>query len=299
MRVVAIISIGTYYSAWFPYTVASIYNYVDEIVVGNYGFNIYDPKPDVWIPLDRVSQDINRLDINGKITELKSVDISRLKHPYKVITQKEANEQKINDWYDIRGVSMTHTNEVAVDHGADWIMKIDSDQVCYLDIRRLRRYLSVVRVNGLKFHQYEFIGDIGGKDNYFSKPQPNSPYDDPVFVYKANVNQYYGGGGSPALFLDGGDRIGTDLIHAGHMRNANPIFITDEEKFMHFFYRVWFRLYTNQYGKFCRELDQHAKKTALDMLKYENKQPAEVQPPEVCFYKDPLDYIIEKDAIFN
>jgi hypothetical protein len=292
MKIIGIMSIGTYYSPWFPYTIASIYNVCDTIVVANVGYNINYPNENQWVPLKKVSGEIKRLDINKKIIELNKITSDSLRTKFPVMTQKEADSLHINNWYDMRGVGITAASEKAYSLGAEWILKIDTDQVVYNDIDRLRHFLHVFPGNGVKFHQYEFTGDIGGERNYLSNPKPHTPYNDSVFCYKAMQGQYYGGGGAPEIFLPGQDRLNTDVFHAAHLRMCNPIWISDKEKYEHFFGRAWFQLYTNNYGKFCPELYEHAKKDASHRLNGENK--GEIfNPPEVCLFKDPLDYIVK------
>ncbi|MHB8153775.1 MAG: hypothetical protein ACYDG3_12070 [Bacillati bacterium] len=293
MKLIGIITIGTYYSPWFPYTVSSIYPICDEIVVANYGYDITDPKIDVLVPLDRVSEDIRHLDINRKILELRTCDPNKLRHKFPIITQQEANEKKTNDWYAVKGMGMTHANEIAVNRGATHILKIDTDQVCYKDILRLRDRLDNSTDEGYIFHQYELAGLIGGTETYYSVPKPREPFDDSVFVYRAYPWQWYGGGGSPALGLMFGDRTKISDYHCAHLRSANPVWASEFDQFNHFFQRAWLRLYVNEFSKFCRELDMKAKNTAQDMMEYHNKELADIKAPEVCYYKDPLEYIKE------
>jgi hypothetical protein len=293
MKLTGIVTIGTYYSPWFPYTIASIYPICDEIVVSNYGYDITNPKIDVWVPLDRVTEDIMRLDVNHKIVELRTCDPLRLKHKFPILTQQEANERNTNDWYAVKGMGMTHANEVAVARGATNILKIDTDQVCYKDVFKLKDILHKSTDEGYIFHQYELAGLVGGPETYYSIPKPRESFDDSVFVYKAYAWQWYGGGGSPSLGLIFGDRQKVDDYHCAHLRNANPYWTSEHDQFNHFFQRAWLRLYVNEFSRFCRELDRKAKDTAIDMMKYANKEIADIRAPEVCYYSNPLDYIKE------
>lgn len=290
MKIISIISIGTFWSPWFPYTVASVYNISDEIIIANSGFSMDNPNPKVLVPLERVSTEIKRLDINGKITELKNIDPNKLEHKMELITQYEADHTgraHNDDWCDPRGFGITAANEEANRRNPDWILKIDTDQACFKDVENLRKYLEKPTFTGLTFYQYEFAQDI----YHLSNPGPDSEYNDSVFVYLPVKGQYYGGGMGPCLMLPGQDRTFFPYIHAAHLRYANPTYLTDEEKFQHFYGRKWFSDYTNVIGKFGSELNEYAKLRALETLKNPSVKPANVPPPEVTLLKDPLEYI--------
>jgi hypothetical protein len=290
MKIIGITSIGTFYSPWFPYTIASIYNICDEIVISNIGFNMNNPQPYQLVPLAKVTEEIKRIDVNHKIVELKNFHLDKLSTKLTLMTQKEANDTNAERWFDIRGVGATAANEEAIRRKADWILKTDTDQACYKDLSNLRHFLHVFPANGLKFRQYEFCGDIGGTEFYETVPPPG-PYNDSVFIYKAYPGQYYAGGMAPVLNLPYEDRLSTDVFHAAHLRMCNPIWLTDKEKYEHFYGRAWFRNYTNNYGKFCNELNEQSKKDAYHWLENGHQKLTDIKPPGVCFYKDPLEYI--------
>lgn len=276
---IGITTIGTYYSPWFPHTIASIYNHVDEIIVVNGGYDLNNPQRNVInVPLKRASNDIKHLDINGKIFEVTDHNLDEIYHKAEVTTQFDANRRKKNEgWWDIRGMNMTLAQELAYRLGADWILKIDSDQVCYPDVGRIKDIKK-----GLIFHQYEFVGDVMHLDD----PGPDSPYNDSVFIYKAKPNGFYHGGGSPSIFAD---RIFTDKIHCAHLRYANPTWLSDEEKYEHFFGRAWWRKFTGD-GLWGQDLIDNAERTAKHDLNKPNRE-SDVPPPGVCAYKDPITYI--------
>lgn len=298
MKLVGILSVGSYYSPWTPFTLASIYSVCDLIVVVNGGFDLRDPCPDEWnIPLEKVSQDIAYLDIDEKIIEIKDFTFDDLEHKSMLMTQVKAAKKDMakvgetlvwsGDWYDMRGLGITLANETAVKKGANMILKIDSDQVCYRDVIGLRR-----ETKGLILHQTEFLGDVF----HLAEPPPASPWNDSVFTYPVKKGQYYGGGGAPAIFVE---REPTSKYHCAHLRYANPLFSTIRERFEHFKGRFIFHLFTNEYGVFCEELFERAEKMARDLLKRVGK-PAEVSPPEVCL-EDPLRYIekIKRESEFR
>lgn len=276
---IGITTIGTYYSPWFPYTIASIYNHVDEIVVVNGGFDLSSPKRDVFnIPLKKASNDIKHLDVDNKIFELQSPTLEEIRHKAEVTTQFDANRRKKDEgWWDVRGVNMTLAQESAVELGAKWILKIDSDQVCYAGVGKIKNIKK-----GLIFYQNEFIGDV----MHLADPGPNSPYNDSVFIYEAKPKGFYHGGGSPAVFAD---REFTDKIHCAHLRYANPQHLTYEEKYNHFFGRAWWFKFTGE-GLWGRILTNMAHFTAINTFNMDKRE-SDVAPPGVCSYRDPRDYI--------
>jgi len=290
MKLVGILSIGTYWSPWFPFCIASIYPICDEIIVVNGGFDLKNPCRDEWnIPLERVSREIATLDVDGKIVEVKDFSLEDIEHKAPLITQAEASKQGMaqtgailvwrGDWYDMRGLGLTLANEVAVKKRADIILKIDSDQVCYKDAIGLRK-----ETQGLILHQYEFLGDVF----HLTEPPPASPWNDSVFTYLAKAGQYYGGGGAPCIAPATREPI--SKYHCAHLRYANPLFSSLEERFQHFFGRLWFAYYTNE-GLWGEELDKRASHGATELLKRVGKN-SDVSAPDVCL-TDPLSYIVE------
>jgi len=289
MKIAGILSVGSYYSPWVPFTLASIYPICDFIVVVNGGYNPKSPNKDEYnIPLEKVSKDIATLDFEGKIIEVKGFSLEDLEHKVPLMTQAEANKKGLaetgailvwkGNWYDMRGLGLTLANERAVKQGAQMILKIDSDQACYRDVIELRR-----EKIGLILHQYEFLGDLF----HLAHPPPSSPWNDSVFTYVAKPGQFYGGGGAPVISTD---REPTSNYHCAHLRYANPLFASDEERFEHFYGRLWFAYYTNE-GLWGEELKKRAEHGAKELLKRVGK-PSDVSAPEVCL-TDPVSYIEE------
>jgi len=289
MKLAAILTVGTYYSPWTPFTIASIYPICDFIVVVNGGYDLKNPNKNEYnIPLEKVTKNIVSLDNRGKIIEVKDFTIEDIEHKAPLMTQAEASKQGMaetgailvwrGNWFDMRGLGLTLANEIAVKKGASMILKIDSDQVCYKDTIELR-----TEPRGLILHQYEFLGDVF----HLAEPPPASPWNDSVFTYLAKHGQYYGGGGAPAIFTE---REPTSKYHCSHLRYANPPFSSDQEKFEHFFGRLWFAYFTNE-GLWGEDLKRRADHGARELLKRIGK-PSDVPPPEVCL-SDPLTYTEE------
>lgn len=278
MKTATIMCCGSYYSPWFPYTVASTYAVSDFMVVVNAGFDFENPSVDVNdVPLKQVTEDIRNLDIENKIIEV--TDVSRVKHKLPLICQKEANDQKIVDWYDLRGRNMTLASEVAYDNGAKMVIRIDTDQVCYKDVMKVKG-----RKEAMTFYQYEFEGDI----YHLGWPGPSSPFNDSVYYYRIFKEDWYVGGLAPVIHHS---RKPCHVIHCAHLRHANPIELSEEEKYKHFRDRNLFHLWTNFYGVFTDDLLKKADQYARALLTKKGR-PSNVPPPEACLMR-PIDYIKE------
>lgn len=287
MKLIGITAIGTYWSPWFPYTLASIYDVCDEIVVANSGFDLDHPPK--MKPLEKVHEWIRHLDVNGKVTEIINVHPDQLQHRFPLGTQRAANQRRSQpggegNWYDLRGLNLTAANELAAAEGADYILKTDSDEVCYGDVNTFK-----LAPGTYVFHQVELAGDVSPGHCFLSDSQPVSPYIDTVQTYRGDPLTWYLGAG--AIAGPPVDRQQTTLFHCAHLRGANPWFLSQEEKLEHFYGRVLWRLYTNDFGYFSQELRDKAMQDAREALARSAKIPAPVPPPEVCRFQDPLEYI--------
>ena len=92
-KLIGILSIGSYYSPWFPYTLSSIYDAVDQIVVSNHGYDL-DDKGHSMGPLAKATESIKHIDIEHKVVELTDIEPRKLRHPYPLGTQKAANARR-------------------------------------------------------------------------------------------------------------------------------------------------------------------------------------------------------------
>jgi len=281
MKLTAIMGVGTYYVHWTPYVIASVY-FCDEIVIVNGGLDMKNPDICEYnIPLERVSRDINALDVCGKILEVIDFSLDDLRHRHTLMTQYEANQKKPQYWYDPRGLNATLAAEIAYERGADLILYVQSDQPVYQNAMTLKERPP----QSLMFYQREFAGDI----YHLADPSPISPYDDAAFTFYPSSDNWFYGGCAPVIK---GERLLSGLKCA-HLRHANPAGTTEKERFEHFYGRLWFRYWTNE-GLEGKALEERAKRDAETLLKdvWNNCRPANVQAPEVC-YLGPGHYIAE------
>jgi len=275
MKLTAILACGTYYSPWTSYALASFY-FCDEIIVVNGGYDIKRPDPDIYnVPLKKVTDDIKKIDVCNKIIEITNFTVDDLERKAKIGLQAKHPD---GDWFDLRGLNITLANEIAVKRGADMILKFDSDQVGY------ENAINVFgKTEGLIFRQYEFVGDVF----HLADPGPDSPFNDSVFTYEAKPGQWYYGGMAPVIYSP---RRFYNNAWCAHLRHANPLHLSREEKLEHFYGRCWFRYLTNE-GLWGKELIEKALSSALHLLELEGK-PSTVPPPEVTL-RDPFEYVEE------
>ena len=297
---------GTYFSPWTAYTISSIYDAVDQIVISNHGYNLADKGLSMG-PLKEVSDCISHLDRDMKIVELIDTDINplKLRHSYPLDTQKAANARRSTPegeglWYDVRGLNITAAHEKAIDLKADWILKIDTDQVCFADVLALgdAQRRREILYEAWSLYQSEFMGDIGPKiPNHLSNPPPASPYIDTVYIYPADKKTWYMGAGAISDMYY--QRMECEFLHCAHLRSANPWWLSREAKLKHFYERRCWQLYTNDYGtwedeRLWEEAMRDAK-TTLDNPKIGKTFTKE--PPEACMLQDPLEYIRDKQGV--
>ena len=286
-KLAGILACGTFYSPWTPFCIASIYDVVDELVIVNGGYDMGSPDINEYnVPLEQVTKDIEVLDVDSKIVEVRDFSIDDLGHTFEVSTQRRADREGLEEWFDVRGLNITLANELAVAMGATDILKIDSDQVCYSDVTASNPDIVVggehpfnlkQESNGCIFHQTEFVGDCGvGLQNYLFLPKPSNAYNDSVFTYRASASDYYLGGGGPMV----GPRENTNSYHCAHLRHANPAWLSREEKLEHFYGRFWFRYLTND-GLWGDELESAARRSAIEMIAHPNKEVSDIQLPNV------------------
>ena len=122
-KIIGITSVGTYEVPFLRYGLLSIYDHVDEMVVVNSGWN--EDFTHCHTPVDSVTEMIEDIDVEGKIYEKQHVT-------WDTCPNLEPNREGI------RALGMTAANDEAVRRNADWILRFDSDQVFFDDVKNIR-----------------------------------------------------------------------------------------------------------------------------------------------------------------
>ena len=235
IEIIGITTCGTYPS-WTSYTVASFYNHVDKIIVVNAGYDIENPESGAIHPLLRDHKQLKELDVDNKIIEYTPIqdDINRL---FKTSCIKEKDEYG-------RSTSMTLATQLAYksftipNSKNNWILKLDNDQILYQINRNqltdiIKKYPNKT---GFRFAQYaDYTHDF---EHLAGTSLPDEFTNDGALFYRANLNQSYGGQGSPS-------RINVDQypiynIRTSHMRRIAP---PDVDKYEYFFKRYWYHTF--------------------------------------------------------
>jgi len=269
MKITSILCTGTYYSPWFPYAIASIYKKSDKIIVVNAGHYLYNFNRGVWnIPLTRASDEIKFLDVNGKVLEIKNAlfdnSFTNLPRKYPVLTQVEMRTAKDIYNYDVRGIVMSIATRAAFLSNADWVHKIDHDQVMYNDWNKY---------NGGSYMSYQY--EFGNRVEDLTFVDMSEPFNDGTFTYKPYEEDWYQGSGSPALKSGGeNERLKQEKFHSAHLRYCKPLICNDEEWRQHLYEFLLWRDYNNYVGVF----NENLKKRVNDSIDKTLKEYAVVYP---------------------
>lgn len=199
---------GSYPSPFFDYCLASIYNHIDAIVVLNSGWDFPRYTRNDY-PLPEISEQIKRLDVNGKIHEVTKLDESKL------FGLPDAAETMGN-----RAIAATLANDAAGELGADWVLWIASDQVFY-DAKPLRRLAEQTVTDGFQFYEHKsFWGSQWWMANDATCPYSESD--------GAKFYRYRGDHGERQWFKgEGGimnyrQQTPSEACLTGHMRECYP-----------------------------------------------------------------------------
>jgi hypothetical protein len=253
---------------------------VDEIIVYNGGFNLKNPNVNEYnVPVPEISRDISELDIYGKILEYtgwtKADD--HIHTDFELHTCNRTAKPGQQNWYSANGLATTLANQKACERGANWILRVDCDQILYEDGRRIKGDLAD---RDWMWCQYEFAGDI----YHLRHPPPATVFNDSVFTHIAHKEDYYGGQGAPHIQSP---RTFTYDLHCGHFRVANPLELSYEERLKHFRDRAFTHLYYMNYVDFseAEHMWKLADDNAHNLLDRPDWRPADVLPPEVTLLK--------------
>jgi len=220
VKIVASTCVGTFTSPWLEYTIASIYNVVDEIIVVNGGYDLKNPSIDNK-KLERESKVIKEIDINGKITEVRG-DWNLVKYA------KPETET-------IAARNMSIGIQIAYYRNPDATLEIKCDQVFYPTVKRIHQ-LDLNQHSGYQFWEYtNFIGGLYS----VPKEQKHKGCDDGARLFKPCETDYYNGQGQPMIRAE---QFCVDFIQTGHMRMVYPDKYSKEEKLEFAYERAWAHL---------------------------------------------------------
>lgn len=300
IEIIGITTCGTY-PCWVDYTIASMYNHVDKVIVVNAGYDVEHPEKGALIPLEREHKLIMDIDIDNKIIEV---------HP----TIAQINEifgktcRQGKDEYG-RATNMTLSTQIATklpnpSGKIRYILKLDSDQILYQLMRKQLIGLIYLYPNskGFRFAQY---GDYVHDFEHTGESLPHEFTNDGALFYQALDNQGYCGQGSPGYLKV--DQHPIYEIKTAHMRRINP---PDVDPYEYHFKRLWYHTYgpnsineheyNTQTGKKMtnEQVKETAHHKAISILQHKGKHINELpqdiripyEPPLVCKLT-PLEYI--------
>jgi hypothetical protein len=211
---------GTY-PTWLKWTVASIYNIVDKVIIANGGYDPYNPEAGDDLPLKRELQQLKEIDIDTKIIQLKP----RWNYVDGII-KKGRDETG-------RSRNMTHAMRACYEDGADWILKLDSDQIAHTDMTR--EELELLVNNGHTGYTFAQYAEFHREWNEIMA-LPGKWTDDGALFFKAHLTAHAGTQGSPGI----GEEFPIYDIHTFNMRSICPEDVDEYEyHFKRFWYHTW------------------------------------------------------------
>ena len=239
IEIIGISTCGSYES-WIDYTVASLYNHVDKIVVVNSGYNIYHPESGTVHRLEREHSLLQKIDIHNKILEVNPTqsDIDKLFNT----TCQEGKDEHGRAGNITLATTTAHNldnknkNNKNKNNKQRWILKADSDQIFYefkrSDLENLIKQYP--KKSGFRFAQCaDFYHDF----EHIAEGLPDEFTNDGALFYQTKNNQRYGGQGSPDTHVD---QQPIYTIKTVHMRRINP---PDIESYKYHFKRFWYHTF--------------------------------------------------------
>jgi len=238
--IVGLSHVGTYFSH-INYTVSSMYHLCDFIVVINGGYDIYNPCKGDNILLERDAFLLKEIDIDNKVRQFRAA--------WKGVNNIKKGKSEAG-----RDRNMSMAVQAAFKLGADWVLKVDSDEILHHNINRkdLENLVSISQNGkyGFRFSMQELWGTYktyqslpdwaeGDDHNY---PSSN---DAPQF-YKPCLTDWYIGG-SPVV---SSSIKQYQKLFSYHVRSVPP---TDVDPFEYFVRRYWYHKYIPRQAQAVRE----------------------------------------------
>lgn len=276
VKLVAITAVGTFGYPWLQHAVAAIYNIVDEIVVVNAGFSDDFSRDDV--PLERESKAIKEIDVNGKIFETSDVYWGRPAEGVDV-NEPRAYWGVRSDADGVAARNFTIANRIALDRGAEWILRVCADQVFYENARLIPQYIAKHPSCGYQFLEH----DGWALDIYHRFKDAESIVSDGALLYRTTPGDCHIGGCAP-MIQPQTLAEGVEDICTAHFRDAYPDWTIDKIK-EEVHKKMWKRWHMNLRKKASQ---QEIEMTATEKEKLwwksieEERESAKIPPPLIC-----------------
>ncbi len=270
MKIGLVTACGSYntHLAW---TLASSYHLIDFAVVINGGLDNNDPFGPDDIPLQKEIDQVKSLDVDKKVKMYKA---SWSGMPNLI---REENEPG-------RARNLSQSLQIARKLGADWVIKIDADELIHKSVTR--EYLEDLIDNsnggkiGFRFGMWELTGDYEhyhGLPGWAPEDDQNEPSsNDAAQFFKPCLDDFYYGGGAPVVNTH---IVPHQKLYSYHVRHCPPPGL---DPFKYFYDRFFYHLFAPTYlieGKDI-DIDQvrlDAKKKALAHLQM-CKHPESLNP---------------------
>lgn len=226
---------GTY-DSWLQWTVASVYNVVDHVVVVNSGYIPENPEKGNCNILEREKNQIKEIDVDNKILQIKANN------------EKLKNTGLYTDGKDelARSGNMTLAYQYALQLAKDkeydlskvWILKLDSDQIADETFTRnnLVELAKSGKAVGYRFGQYsDFFRTYDKVQSlcHWCAGEEGNMTNDGALFFKAHSKARAGGQGSPEI----GEEYPHSYMKTFHMRRISPPDVNERD---YHFKRVWY-----------------------------------------------------------
>lgn len=238
---------GTYPS-WLAWTVASVYNSVDDIVIINGGYDPEHPELGNCIPLEREKRQLKELDINNKVMQLLPNN-DKLKSTGLFTEGKDETARSGNMTLAYQ-YALSLAKKKGYDLDKTWCLKLDSDQIADESFTRenlIDLSKSTIR-KGYRFAQYsDFFRSYDRVQSlcHWCAGQEGNMTNDGALFFKLHARARAGGQGSPDI----GEEFPVCDMYTYHMRRIHPPDIDEREyHFKRFWYHTWGPNQIMEYG---------------------------------------------------
>jgi len=230
---------GTY-SSWLAWTVASVYNIVDHVVILNGGYDTDHPETGHTHVLRRELEQLKAIDINHKIVQHKpNMENLRKTGLYTDGKDELARSGNMTLAYQY---ALATAEAAGYDLDKVWILKLDSDQIAHDDFSRellIKLATNTRGFTGFRFGQfadyYRSFDRVQSLCHWCANEEGNMTNDGSLF-FKAHNRARAGGQGSPDI----GQEVPINAAHTFHMRRIHP---PDVPEYDYHFKRFWYHCF--------------------------------------------------------